>query len=161
MTGAVVSLPTRRLACPTIGRTTEQRASLRVAIVHQDAHARALPVAVGGLAAVAALSLAGVPAVGLHGSLHHLGVMDLLCGGTRALRLAGRGQMAAAWRFNPLGPILVVGAVATVGRYAVGRRTGQWLTIDVAWRAAAVRWVVAALVAALELNQQLHASMLR
>jgi hypothetical protein len=141
--------------------TFRRTAPLRIALDDRDRHGRALGVAVGGLLVVAALAVAGLPPIDLHGPLHRFGVMDPLCGGTRALRLVVRGQLGAAWRYNPLGPLLVAGAAATVARHAVGHRTRRWLTLDIEWRSPTVRLLAVIAVLGLEVNQQLHASLLR
>jgi len=91
-----------------------------------------LPVAVAGLLAAAALAVVGLPPVDLHGPLHHLGVMDPFCGGTRALRLTARGDLIGAWRWNPLSPLLAAGAAAYLTRTGVGLATGRWLNLRVA-----------------------------
>ena len=74
------------------------------------------------LGAVAAIALAafGIPAVDLHPPLHHVGIMDPLCGGTRAARYAAQGQVAQAWTYNPLGIVTVYGAGVALLRAALG-----------------------------------------
>lgn len=126
-----------------------------------DAHPRLRSVALGGLAAAVALAVVGLPPVDLHGPLHRAGIMDPLCGGTRSLRAALRGDLAGAWHLNPLGPVLVGGAMAVLARTVVGWGSGRWLTVRVAWRRPAVRAVLALAAALLAVNQQLHADVLR
>jgi hypothetical protein len=128
-----------------------------------DRWPRTTALAATGLTAGAVMAVAGLPPVDLHGPLHYLGIMDPLCGGTRSVRLALRGQWAAAWRYNPLGVPLVVGAVLLVLRAACARVTGRWLTVHIGWTGArrrATRWAVAALFVVLEVNQQSHAALL-
>ena len=68
-----------------------------------DRHRTLTGLAAGGLVLAAAWALLGLPPVDLHGPLHRYGVMDPLCGGTRAVRLATLGGWADAWGYNPLG----------------------------------------------------------
>src|SRR5712691_10327271 len=77
-------------------------------------------VALVGLAAGAVLAIAGLPPVDVHGPLHHVGIMDPLCGGTRGLRLMMRGHLASAWRDNPLAVFLPPAAVAALAREGRG-----------------------------------------
>ena len=111
-----------------------------------------------GLAAIA-LGLFGLPPVAIHGPLHYLGIMDPLCGMTRAMRLFTRGDLPAAWRYNPASFLVAALALLILTRGAVGRLTGRW------WRVSADRRLVGLavvlLVGVLEINQQLHASLLR
>src|SRR5690625_4078644 len=73
-------------------------------------------VAVGGLVVGAALAIFGLPPVDAHGPQHDLGIMSPTCGGTRALRFAMLGQFGTAFAYNPLSPILVMGAVLALLR---------------------------------------------
>lgn len=119
--------------------------------------------AVGGVAAAAGLAVFGLPGFDLHGPLHFVGIMDPLCGGTRALRRAAQGQWARSWEFNPVGiPVLVV-FVTLVLRAAVGRVTHRWYTLRVGWtrrRAWIAIAVVLSATVALELRQQSIATLL-
>ena len=112
----------------------------------------------GGFAAIA-LALFGLPPVAIHGPLHYLGIMDPLCGMTRATRLFARGDLPAAWRYNPASFLVATLALLILARGAVGRLTSRW------WRVSADRRMVglavALLLGMLEINQQLHASLLR
>jgi hypothetical protein len=124
-----------------------------------DGHRRLLWPAVAGLVGAATLALIGLPPVDLHGPLHRLGVMDPLCGGTRAMRAAAEGHLVTAWRYNPLSVVLFGGALIVVARVALGAASGRWLNVRLAPR----RLVVAVgivVVGVLEVNQQLHASLL-
>lgn len=105
--------------------------------------------AVGSFAIpVLALGVLGLPTVDTHTPLHHLGIMDPLCGGTRATVALLRAHPLLAWRYNPgvlAGPPLL--ALAVRLRHRVRRRV-----------------LVAAglvLVAALTAHQQIHAPLLR
>jgi hypothetical protein len=113
------------------------------------------------LAAAAALRVAGVPSVDLHGPLHYLGVMDPFCGGTRAAFLLMSRQFGAAATYNPIVFPLAVGAVVMVVRACVGWISGRWLDLRVSAgaRRVLVTLCVVALVA-LEIRQQLHAPLL-
>jgi hypothetical protein len=126
----------------------------------RDAHRWAAPLALFGGVAGAAMAVFGLPPVDLHGPLHFLGVMDPLCGMTRATRLLFLGHLVRAVRYNPGAPVLVAGAMAALLRAAWGRAVGRWCTVRLARRGwAGVVWVV--LAGAWEANQQAHAAMLR
>jgi len=115
------------------------------------------------VAAAAALALFGLPPLDLHGPLHYVGVMDPLCGGTRAARYTMRGELALAWRYNPLGILAVVVATLLVLRSVVGTATSRWLTLVVVWTPSRKRAALTAgfvLVAALAVRQQLRADLL-
>jgi hypothetical protein len=104
------------------------------------------------------LAVFGLPPTDLHGPLHYLGVMDPLCGGTRSVYLSLHGRLVDAVRYNPAGPVLVVAAVAMLIRAAVGWSTGRWLGVHV--RRQILVPMAVLLLAALEVNQQLHAALL-
>lgn len=116
--------------------------------------------AIAGLLVTALLGIFGTPPIDLHGPLHHLGIMDPLCGGTRSLRLVARGDLRDAWRFNPLGPILVLGALSLLARHAVGIATGSWVALRPLLSSRLVRRAVAGGLVVLWVNQQLHAQLL-
>jgi Protein of unknown function (DUF2752) len=86
--------------------------------------------------------------------------MDLLCGMTRGTVALLRGRLGQAWAYNPASPLLVAGAVLTLGRWLVGWLTGRWLDATVR-RTPATVGIVLALVVALWVNQQAHAALLR
>ena len=128
-----------------------------------DAHRPVTVVAFMGVTAAVVMSIAGLPAVDLHGPLHYIGIMDPLCGGTRAARYTMRGEFAQAWKYNPLGILAVTGAVAAAGRAVVGLLTLHWLTVSIAWTPPRRRVVIGLILAAaavLEVRQQLLASLL-
>ncbi|MGI8795370.1 MAG: DUF2752 domain-containing protein [Acidimicrobiia bacterium] len=116
-------------------------------------------VLVGGVGAVA-LAVFGLPPVGIHGPLHHLGIMDPFCGMTRAVRSFARGELDAAWRYNPASFVLAALAAAVLVRAAVGLASRRWLEIDVVRSRAAIA-VALPLVALLWFNQQQHMALLR
>lgn len=111
------------------------------------------------LAAGALLAVFGLPPVNLHPPIHRLGIMDPLCGGTRGLQALTRGDIARAWRYNPLVIVLGAGVVGTGVRALLGRWSGKWLTMRVRSKGPVWLLVVAAMIA-LEVNQQLHAALL-
>ena len=124
-----------------------------------DRHPRWLlgVLAAGGIAV--ALAVAGLPPVSIHGPLHYVGIMDPLCGMTRAARLFARGNLSRAWRYNPGSFVLAAFAFGVVSRACVGVLAGRWVRIVAHPRLA---WIACAVVVGLlEVNQQLHASLLR
>ncbi|MCB0906248.1 MAG: DUF2752 domain-containing protein [Nocardioidaceae bacterium] len=116
-----------------------------------------------GAAAAVAMAVFGLPPVDLHGPLHRMGIMDPLCGGTRAARLTAQGHLSEAWRYNPLGILAVAAAGLAVLRLVVGVLGHRWLNVSIHWSARG-KWVTAALVIALlvmlEIRQQGHADLL-
>ncbi len=111
--------------------------------------------------AAAALRVAGVPPVDLHGPLHYWGIMDPLCGGTRAAFLLLSGDLAGAARYNPIVfPLaaIVLGLLIRAGIGAIGRR---WLAIrvPVGWRRTLLA-VLAVMVVLLWIRQQAEADLL-
>jgi uncharacterized membrane protein YfcA len=115
-------------------------------------------IALAGLVIAGLLAVVGLPHADLHGPLHYLGVMDPLCGGTRSVYLTLHGQLADAMHYNPAGPLLVAAAVAMLIRAAVGWSTGHWLSLRLPRRTLIAVAMLA--IAALEVNQQLHAALL-
>lgn len=120
--------------------------------------------ALTGLLLAAGVALVGLPPADLNGLLHRFGVMDPLCGGTRAVRLAAMGRWSESWRYNPAGVPLVVGAGVLLLRASAGWATGRWVTVTVRWTRQR-RWAVWALLVlallVLEINQEEHAALLR
>jgi len=125
----------------------ESRDALRVASL----------LAAVGLSVAVAMAVAGLPPIDFHGPLHHMGIMDPLCGGTRAARLTLRGELAEAWKYNPLGILAATTALLGVGRLFIGVSTRRWLNVRVMWTSArrtiAID-VIAALLIVLEIRQQ-------
>ena len=125
-----------------------------------DAHRVLAPLAAAGLLLGGAMAVFGLLPLHLHGPLHHAGVMDPLCGLTRGVRYAMRGEISKAWAFNPASLMLVAGAVCVLGRSALGLVTGRWLNLDIRpWGRTTVVAAVAG-TALLWMNQQLHADLL-
>jgi hypothetical protein len=137
-----------------------RRTSLALAFGPVDAHPVLAPIALVGLLTGAALALFGLPPVHLHGPFHHAGLMDPLCGMTRAVRSTMRGDLSGAWSYNPAGILLVLGAAVALVRSAVGVVTGRWLNVSSWPPARRVAAATAVAVGLLWLNQQLHAALL-
>ena len=76
----------------------------------RDGHRGVTCLAALGATTAVAIAIFGLPGIDLHPPLHRLGIMDPLCGGTRAARYAAQGQLAEAWTYNPLGIVTVYGA---------------------------------------------------
>jgi hypothetical protein len=112
----------------------------------------------GGLAALG-MAKFGLPPVDIHSPLHFLGVMDPLCGMTRAVTALAMGDLTTALRYNPGSILLAVVAGFLYLRMGVGLVRGRWLTVTMERRRMAI--VILALVTlALWVNQQLHADLL-
>lgn len=142
---------------------TQAAPLVRLSWTRTDDHAVVTRVAVAGALAAVALALWGLPPVDLHGPLHRFGIMDFLCGGTRAAHFTVTGDWALAWYYNPLGPLAVIGAGLMVLRTIIGLTARRWLNVTVAWtsrhlRTAFAIWAVA--VAALTIRQQLMVDVL-
>jgi len=80
--------------------------------------------ALAGAATIALLAVAGLPPIDLHGPLHWLGIMDPLCGGTRAVYLTMHGHPADAVHYNPAAPFVPVATLVLLVRAVVGRLYG-------------------------------------
>lgn len=110
-----------------------------------------------------ALAVFGLLPVSVHGPLHFHGVMDPLCGATRAVRLALRGEVAMSWQYNPIGAPLVTLSMLLLARAGVGCLAGRWITPNLhPSRSAKLTLLVVGLllVVALEANQQMHSALL-
>ncbi|MGH9116995.1 MAG: DUF2752 domain-containing protein [Acidimicrobiales bacterium] len=125
----------------------------------QDPFPAASALAVGGAALAVVLAVAGLPPVDLHGPLHYAGIMDPLCGGTRATRLLALGRVADAWRYNPGMFALAAWGGWRLARMGVAAVTGRWPTVRVGWSPGS-KILVVVMVAGLQVNQQLHAELL-
>ena len=116
------------------------------------------------IAAIAVtMAVIGLPAFDAHTPLHHAGIMDPGCGGTRAIRLAAMGNWPASWQYNPVGIPLFVGCGLLILRAVIGWVSGRWLSLRIAWthRGKVIAWTVFVVaVIALEINQQSHAALL-
>jgi Protein of unknown function (DUF2752) len=123
-----------------------------------DRHPGWTRIALSGLLAALLLAVLGLPPLDLHGPLHHIGVMDPLCGGTRSVYLTMHGHLRDAVRYNPAGPVVVVAALALLLRAAIGWSSRQWVGVHVPRQLLIPVAVV--MLAALATNQQLHAGLL-
>jgi len=139
------------------------RAAISVAWSRVDELRIVTVVGVLGLAAAVAMAVFGLPPVDLHGPLHRMGLMDPLCGGTRAARLTAQGNLAEAWKYNPLGILATVAAGAALARLAVGVLGRRWLNVHIAWTPRRIRIALALAAVAiilLEIRQQARADQL-
>lgn len=150
----------RRIVRPRLG-------FLRFSVDRRDLHVRLTLVTTGlaavGLSIALALAIFGLPSVDLHPPLHHLGIMDPLCGGTRAARLTVQGDLADAWTYNPLGIVVVFGAIAALARTGIGAFTGRWLNAHLRLTAGqrhALIAVAVLLTILLEIRQQMRSDLL-
>ena len=116
-----------------------------------------------GLLAGVLMARLGLPPLDLHGPLHHLGIMDPFCGGTRSAYFALRGRGDQAWTYNPLGVVAVLAAPVAAARAVAGTLTGLWLNVDFRWSRTQRRVVIAFILVAmilLEVRQQSIAPLL-
>ena len=143
--------------------TTSRQAPVRVAVDSRDRYRWITLASIGLLAIAAGMAALGLPPVDLHGPNHWVGIMDPLCGGTRAARYTALGELGLAWKYNPLGILTVVAVGLLVLRASVGVLTRRWVVLDITWtrrgRRAAVT-VAALLLIALETRQQGRADLL-
>lgn len=114
--------------------------------------------ALGGLGAVGLAAL-GLPPVDVHGPLHYVGVMDPLCGMTRAVRHLARGDVGIALSYNPAVPLLPAFETLALVRSVVGRATGRWLYLWVSPTRGTIAIAVVVLVA-LTAHQQAHVELI-
>lgn len=143
--------------------TGTRTAWLRWRVEPIDRHRTITILGMLGLIAGVLMAALGLPPVDLHGPLHHMGIMDPFCGGTRAAYYTLRGQGSLAWRYNPLGLLAVLAASVAVARAAAGLLTRRWMNVTTSWSPARRRALVAAVVvavAALEVRQQMIAPLL-
>lgn len=116
-----------------------------------------------GFVAALLMALFGLPPVDLHSPLNRMGIMDPLCGATRAARLTAQGNLSAAWTYNPLGIAAVIAATAAVARVGLGLAARRWINITFVPSSSRTRVAVAvvlALLVALEIRQQGRADLL-
>ena len=147
---------------PGIGQP-DDGAFARLSWSDRDAHRWVTWLAFLALAVAATLAVVGLPSWDMHGPLHKWGIMDPLCGGTRAARFAARGQIGEAWRYNPLSLVIVISAILLVVRSSAGLATRRWINIQLRWTARRRLWVIAVVVtllALLEVRQQGRADLL-
>ena len=125
-----------------------------------DQHRHLLILAVAGAGVATVLAVVGLPPVDLHNPLHRAGIMDPGCGGTRALRLAARGDILGALSWNPASPVLLIGALGYIVRTIVGAATGRWLNARATWQPRTYMILGCVAMVALEVRQQGIASRL-
>lgn len=128
-----------------------------------DRHRLVTTVAMLGMTAAVAMAVFGLPPVDLHGPLHRFGIMDPLCGGTRAARYTTQGELGLAWRYNPLGIVTVAMAAVVTARTGIGLVGRRWLTLHMAWTPRRLRIVIGVglvLLIMLEVRQQLRVDLL-
>lgn len=143
--------------------TPSGRPAIWMSLEHHDRHRWITLAAVALVAAAGAMALFGLPPIDLHGPLHRFGIMDPLCGGTRAARYTAMGHWGEAWRYNPLGIFTVLVVSLLLGRGAVGIATRRWPTLHVTWTRRTRRIAITAaviLVVLLEIRQQGRAELL-
>lgn len=138
---------------------TERRGIATLAWEERDSYAWLLEAVALGGGAAALMALFGLPPVDLHSPVHYLGLMDPLCGMTRAVRLLALGDIRGAIRYNPGSLAIALGAILIIVRSAIGTLSGQWLVIVITHRRI-VFGVAILSVALLWVNQQLHADLL-
>lgn len=129
----------------------------------QDKYRWVTGLALVGVLAAVVMAVIGLPPVDLHPPWHRFGVMDPLCGGTRAARYTVQGTWREAWNYNPLGMVTVLGAGSLIVRSLAGVATGAWPHVRIKWTPRRVRVVVAVAVVLftlLEIRQQLRADLL-
>lgn len=118
---------------------------------------------IGLLTTACSMATVGLPPIDLHGPNHWIGIMDPLCGGTRAARYTALGEWELAWTYNPLGLVTAVAVGLLVLRAGVGVLTRSWLALDIAWtkrdRRSAMT-VATVLLIILEIRQQGRADLL-
>jgi len=109
--------------------------------------------------AAAVFAVVGIPSVPVMWPLYRLGVVLPGCGLTRGVVAVARGDLAAAWRWNPASLLVVLAVFGGVARAAVGVATQRWLAVRVVPRP----WLLAlgaVAVAVLWANQWVHADRL-
>lgn len=135
----------------------EQRPWLRIRVAQRDQHWWLTLLGALALAIAAAMAMFGLPPVDMHSPHHKVGIMDPLCGGTRAARYAAQGNLAEAWRYNPLSILVVYGAGLVILRAVVGLVGRRWVGLSVSWTPLRRRWAIRipiVLVALLGIRQQ-------
>ena len=128
-----------------------------------DHHRVVTAVGVVGLAVAVAMAVFGLPPVDLHGPFHRFGIMDPLCGGTRAARYTTQGEFALAWRYNPLGIVTVAAAVVATLRLLIGLTVRRWLNVYLSWTPRTRRIAIAVgiiVFIVLTVRQQMRADLL-
>jgi uncharacterized membrane protein YhaH (DUF805 family) len=143
--------------------TTARQPPVRLAIDSRDRYWWLTLASIGMLAIAGGMAALGLPPIDLHGPNHWFGIMDPLCGGTRAARYTALGEWGLAWKYNPLGIVTVIAVALLVLRATAGVLTRHWIALDITWTKRG-RWaaviVLALLLIALEIRQQGRADLL-
>jgi hypothetical membrane protein len=140
---------------------SQHRVPIAVTWHDQDGAAQFTLLAAALVVGAVALRLIGVPPVNIHGPLHFIGVMDPLCGGTRATFLLMSGDLGGAAEYNPLVFPLSIAVLGLLARAAAGLLTGRWLGVSLRLVSRRVLQAAAVLVlVAVEVRQQLNADLL-
>ncbi|WP_331753321.1 DUF2752 domain-containing protein (plasmid) [Streptomyces sp. NBC_00637] len=117
--------------------------------------------AVGAVVIGAGVAMAvwGMFPVDLHEPTHYAGIMAPTCGLTRSVVAVFRGDVAAAWRYNPAGLLVAVVSVAVLARLVAGSVAGRGPVLRV--RPGRLGWTALGLaLVALEIHQQGQAQLL-
>jgi hypothetical protein len=109
-----------------------------------------------GLCAAVALAVIGGMPFDLPMPTHSFGWVEPSCGLTRGSTAIVRGDVALAWRYNPLSFLVVGIAIAGILRALIGGISGRWLNVGYRPSKAHV-FVLLALIAAFWLFQQTKA----
>ena len=94
----------------------------------------------GGLTAGVLALIGGFP-LDMPMPTHAVGWVEPTCGLTRGTTAAARGDLALAWRYNPLSLMLVALGFAGALRVAARLMTGRWVNLRIP-RPNAVGWAV-------------------
>ena len=94
----------------------------------------------GGVTAVTLAIVGGFP-FDMPMPTHAVGWVEPTCGLTRGTTAAARGDLALAWRYNPLSLVLVALGFAGVVRAAARLATGRWVNLRIP-RPSSVGWAV-------------------
>jgi hypothetical protein len=148
---------------PAAAVAAPDRSRLSTRWERRDGHVAVTAIALGLTAIAVALAVFGLPPVDLRSPLHELGVACPFCGGTRSARYTAQGQLAEAWRYNPLGILVVALSVVALVRAAIGILSRRWLNVSVQLSPRGRRLVLAAavlLLVLLEIRQQMRVDLL-
>lgn len=153
----------RPVGCSHVSVIATRRVPVRLAIDSRDRYRWITLASIGLLAIAGGMAALGLPPIDLHAPNHWFGIIDPLCGGTRAARYTAMGELGLAWKYNPVGIATVVAVALLVLRAGVGVLTQRWIALDITWtkrgRWAAVT-VGSLLLIALEIRQQGRADLL-
>ena len=144
---------------PEARSTNRRRSLLTIAWVDRDTVRDLTVITLVAYGIAAGLAVFGLPPVSIHGPLHFVGIMDPLCGMTRAVRFLALGDVGNAIRYNPASPLLAVLSVGILARAAIGACSGRWLVVH-AQSSPVLIATSTLLIAALWINQQAHAALL-